>query len=128
MKKKVLITIGVIAVLIIGCLGINELNKKEISFPFKLTEVDREEEVDKFVNKSITDMGKDVNFGKVYDEGYDEIMTKKEYITMTTNIMFDSYIETLKDEKENTLNIKEKELDKKEVREMIQAEIENDLK
>lgn len=128
MKKKVLIIIGVIAVLIIGCLGVKELNKKENSFPFKLTEVDREEEVDKFVNKSITDMGKDVNFGKVYDEGYDEIMTKKEYITMTTNIMFDSYIETLKDEKENTLNIKEKELNKKEVREMIQAEIENDLK
>lgn len=133
MKKKLslsaLIGLGVtLMILIIGYLEMTKINNKDLSFPFKLTEVNREEEVEKFVTKSITDMGEDINFGKVYYEGYNQIMTKKEYSSMTTNIMFNSYIESLKDEKENTINIKEKELDKEKLRKMIESEVEKDLR
>ena len=126
--KKIMIVVMVVIAMIAGSLIlISKCMKGNITIPITLTKVDRNEQIDSFVNKTIKDMGEDVNFKKIFDEEYKKVISKKEYITMTTNLLVDGYFESIKDEKNNPLKIEEKELDKKEIKELMEKEIESDF-
>ena len=126
-RKTLIVTTVVIALIVGGVTLINAFVKGNIEIPINLVKVDREQQIEKFVLDSIYDMGGDVNFKKIYDEEYKKVITKKEYITMTSNLLVDAYYTSLKEENNNPLKINEKELEKEKIQKLIREQIETDF-